>query len=1268
MSKQGYRQIFKFDDPNLKELNDMLRWLYSKVTGRVEMRDLSTETKSTIDSKADGAVVDEIKDTADQAKKDSAQAKQDAEAAAGAVIEMQDDVEQAKKDSAQAKADSSEALSKADDASQKVVSMQTSIEQNEEAIRLKADKTVVDELSGTVSEHSAQFEVTAEQISSTVTRVDTLEGSVSTHETRITQTAEKVESTAKAVETLDGTVSDHETRITQTAEKIETKADKTVVDELGNVVSENSTAIVQTAEKIEATATRVQTLDDRVTENESKISQTPDEIRLAVQSVQIGGTNRLKHSMELRTTYEGAAAAELWRINRTDIVSTYEGADGFYRARFYTAGQTTDTWAGIYSPVTRLPYGWQDRQITLSAWVYSENWAGMDAGGYTPVSWALCLTQGELTRLNWGAKGLVKAGKVELADGVSSDTKFENGKWVRVSMTWTLNEEEISDGTGDFAANTHVFVQFFLRRNGAYLIYGPQLEFGNKATEWSPAPEDAELEIEKLSSELSVQAGKISANTEKIETVKGTADKAATDLTAVTKRVTTAETTISAVDAEVKTKVSQTDFNALGERVSSAEGSITTQAGRITANTTAIQTAQSTANSAQTQANENKTNLGSVTTRVTTAEQTISALDGKIATKVEKTTYEGLAGDVGDLEKVVESHSTLIEQTANDVLIQAGRTVGGTNYLRDSAEGLTGSAYFMGNYYFSDGLKPKAGENVTIRIWGSLGSDRTAFGIWNTNGYISIGSLTNNGDGTYSGTFEWKVDSASYPEYSVTEETQKGIQVYALPRTGTTASTIKKIKLERGDYATDWTPHPEDPSAGVNTGENSSVRVKITPDYFNVDVPGEDGDFILNEAGGQLPVLVGRDISAPNIAPRYDGPAVLYVNPNATSSQIAAGNYFRSLVDACAKLNNKWVGKTVTINLAAGMTEYGTVTLQGVSGGYWVQIAGSSASRAKLVGRMNLYFNASPVSIAYMNIDSDGTAVNIEGCQTASISHGVFTGPGTGVSGTRGVRSARGSQVVAGECEIYDFERSVYGEMGGSVSGYSCKGNCRVGVNRTTIYLSGTMPCDSTTWAESIWAGQVITQGITVDQGSKPTPETTPTTTAFSYLYSDGYAGKWGVPGTDAAQGIIQTDDSGNTAAIYGVIWFDRAAIQSAIGTRTVKQVSLRLHMQSGYGRGTAVSVQLYGTNTAYSGRSGQPALTTSYGTIGTTNPGEINEITIPAAVINDMVSGAIQALVLKSDDTELYKSREYSKNYARFSGTGSATAENCPRLTVVYQ
>lgn len=43
------------------------------------------------------------------------------------------------------------------------------------------------------------------------------------------------------------------------------------------------------------------------------------------------------------------------------------------------------------------------------------------------------------------------------------------------------------------------------------------------------------------------------------------------------------------------------------------------------------------------------------------------------------------------------------------------------------------------------------------------------------------------------------------------------IQLYQIPNTGTTSSTVEWIKLESGDKATDWTPAPEDVDASIAT-------------------------------------------------------------------------------------------------------------------------------------------------------------------------------------------------------------------------------------------------------------------------------------------------------------------------------------------------------------------------------------------------------------------------------------------------------------------
>ena len=53
-------------------------------------------------------------------------------------------------------------------------------------------------------------------------------------------------------------------------------------------------------------------------------------------------------------------------------------------------------------------------------------------------------------------------------------------------------------------------VAFLFETVGTYYIYEPKLEIGNKSTDWTPAPEDAEQSIERVSASLLVQSNKIS--------------------------------------------------------------------------------------------------------------------------------------------------------------------------------------------------------------------------------------------------------------------------------------------------------------------------------------------------------------------------------------------------------------------------------------------------------------------------------------------------------------------------------------------------------------------------------------------------------------------------------------------------------------------------------------------------------------------------------------------------------------------------------------
>lgn len=1176
MSKQGFRQIFKWDDPNLKELNDMLRWLYSKVTGRVEMRDLSTETKTTIDSKADGAVVGEIKDTADQAKKD-------ADAAAGAVFEMQGDVEQAKQDSLQAKLDSSEAQ-------QKVTELNTELIQTKDQIALKADKTTVDTLTGKVTENSAQLKVTAEAVESTVRQVETLNDTVSEHSTQITQTAEKIESKAEksVVDALGNTVSEHSTQITQTAEKIESKADQTVVDELSGTVSKHS----------------------------SQISQTPGMISAAVSSVQLGGRNRIPHTKPMDLSkfgFDSSGAAAM---------GGYEAYEG-----------------GLYVI---------NRQSNLRVWLTElVGKLSVSPGQSITVSFKYAMLSGNSPlqiQANWyrnandTAPGYADSDPNEAAESYRFPQTMQmvDGGWGWVQATFI-----VPDGyyLATFAFRSG---QDFRLYDCEYIVKEFKIENGNKATDWSPAPEDTDAAIDKLSAELIIQAGDITANATKIETVNAAAVNAQSSANtaqnaanaaqnaanaaqgtangAVT-RVTTAETRISAVEGAVTTKVSKDEFNALGGRVSSAEGALTVQSNAISAEVT----------------------------RATAAEE---ALSGRI-----------------------DVHEDAIN-------LAVGRTVGGTNLIRfgtlhfaaviNSAEYNNYGRWadtdetwyncsrktivlnaFSGDYniaaFHSIPLKQGVEYTVSFNLWHENGGSGITMmpNLWNAGRGVDWGFM---------GTINVVASTPTRYEHTFVCPATDTYYLRFISFGGNNAPIyLTDVKLEEGNTATAWSAHPREFMTGSNVSiTEEEVRI-VSPKTF-IGIPDASGDRMVaqfDENGATLDRL-----TANNVTYRYDGPSTIWINPNASSDDLAGGAVYRSLSDLFGKLNGKMLDMELVVHMQGN--DYGAIAMTRVFGGS-VTIHGNGIA---LTGSLSIVDCGLRVYVYNMNIINGGTNpaawvygkgswVRWQGCtfNGANVNFALMFGQGGGGSvWDCGLYNAPTLLYVGHASDI-----SVDGARGGNCTHFAATDGC-------TAKFSGTRPDGVLAMYSTSLVAPADPNSLPIDYGTAQPSVPAIQTAAYNFLYSDSYCTGWSYfSDDDVRQGY-------NGNRIYGVIWFDTAAMRSALSGKTINQASLRLHAQKGIGRGVAVGVQLYGTNMDYSGRTGQPAQTASYGTIGTAEPGVVTEITIPTQVITDLINGTTQALMLLSDDTTLYKDRGYSQNYARFDGSSSGDGNTRPRLTVVYQ
>lgn len=129
----------------------------------------------------------------------------------------------------------------------------------------------------------------------------------------------------------------------------------------------------------------------------------------------------------------------------------------------------------------------------------------------------------------------------------------------------------------------------------------------------------------------------------------------------------------------------------------------------------------------------------------------------------------------------------------------------GKNLLLGSSTEVSNSKYEMADYWLTEPISK--GTQVTLTIFGKLGDDKEMFTIYNSTG--AVGSMaqfskTDFVNGKASKTFKWITNIGD----AVADNTH--MVVFSSPKTGTSTSTIHKIKLEYGDLSTEWVPAWED--------------------------------------------------------------------------------------------------------------------------------------------------------------------------------------------------------------------------------------------------------------------------------------------------------------------------------------------------------------------------------------------------------------------------------------------------------------------------
>lgn len=312
----------------------------------------------------------------------------------------------------------------------------------------------------------------------------------------------------------------------------------------------------------------------------------------------------------------------------------------------------------------------------------------------------------------------------------------------------------------------------------------PQLEKGNKPTDWSPAPEDITERITKTETDIKV-------NTEEI--------KLKASQSSVDSKVDTAEYTEKV--GEITTSI-----DGITQRVQKAETN-------VDKNTNEISSARSQIAKVDTKVDGITSTVSDISSDLTTAQKDI--------TKVEQT--------AGKIESTVSSVKTELDDME----------IGGRNLLEDSGTPISSASYAIHDYYLTDA--PDDNETVTIVMKADLAPTKSHFYLYNSGGQVSIPNTRfdhDNGVGEdgniYVITTNWRIRTTG------NTSTNKFLRVYHMASSDTGTSKIHWIKLVRGSKTSlDWSPAPEDMDARMTATETT---IKQLPSEIDLAVSEGIGD------------------------------------------------------------------------------------------------------------------------------------------------------------------------------------------------------------------------------------------------------------------------------------------------------------------------------------------------------------------------------------------------------------------------------------------
>ena len=420
----------------------------------------------------------------------------------------------------------------------------------------------------------------------------------------------------------------------------------------------------------------------------------------------------------------------------------------------------------------------------------------------------------------------------------------------------------------------------------------------------------------------------------------------------------------------------------------------------------------------------------------------------------------------------------------------------------------------------------------------------------------------------------------------------------------------------------------------------TSGDVDITTSKFSVSIVDEEGgedELLTIDATG----VRAANLSAPNVAQRYDGPGTIIVNSGATSAQVESGGYARSIQEVFDRINDRFL--PYTVNVTVQTDTYENLSLHGVFGGAAALLIEGGGN--KVYGSLSIdTCHLSRINVENLGVYCNSNRAAIEVWTTMWVRFAGCLVEGYSTA-TSAFYADRGSVVMLYNSEMYNCVRGIYAGWGTNVDFHTLKGTC------TSLYLEGygTRITGNGSRPSGTWSGYNIIsnfanmEDITVDTGSGVVAPTTGSAT-FNPAATGTYTTYWWTIDSDIRQGYTKSNGRIKGGIFYAV---------SGVGSNVASAI-LRLTRLKGYGKGSAVQIKVYGTTST--GKSGNPALSTDGYVLGTIDNGQTADFALPAALATGLGNGTYKGIVLYADDTSAMSGKTYSSNYARLSADAPLT------------